>query len=666
MSFIRKESFRDPDIAEFLGMVEMGSNSDSDWDQLREKFLNDLREEVDRPTPAQIPEPLHRNLQIFGDRFGLKVLHQKILLFSILRNQEPIICDAVNAISSPQKNSLLGAIARCASVSNEDVHSALEANSPLLSSGVFNITKRGLGHLNIEIPNDRLIERLFSRDFNVDEALAEIAQPLPEPTLKLTDFNHLRIQCRRIREYLSIALREKRSGVNILLYGPPGTGKSELSSVLAKSLRTRGTQVSAIHEDGTPLAPGRRLEKLHSAQHLLKGMRIFLVFDECEDVFRGESFLSRGEANQRKAWMNRMLENNPVPTIWISNSVRAIDQAFLRRFDLSVEMGTLPKAKRIPVYKKICGNKVSADMIRVLAEEEMVTPAIVSRAVDVAHCIRKENTRTNLDDEVKDLVSSSLKAQNHSTGKLKHRQMIDSVPFSTRWINSDPDLSEIRGQLSETSVGCRLCLYGPPGTGKTAFGRWLARSLGKELRVKRTSDILSPFLGETEAKLARAFEEASSTDAVLMIDEIDSLLRNRREAVRSWEVTQVNEFLTQMEGFDGILICSTNDWESLDPACLRRFDLKAKLDYLRPSQTRKLGQVFLKSLGINGGGSRANALFDELENATPGDFAVCARRHQFHPFQDATAFAAAIQKECSLKPSNRGRSMGFLDKRTSR
>lgn len=47
-----------------------------------------------------------------------------------------------------------------------------------------------------------------------------------------------------------------------------------------------------------------------------------------------------------KMYINRILENNPVPTIWVSNEVNHIDKAYLRRFDFSLEMGIPPVAVR--------------------------------------------------------------------------------------------------------------------------------------------------------------------------------------------------------------------------------------------------------------------------------------------------------------------------------
>ena len=122
--------------------------------------------------------------------------------------------------------------------------------------------------------------------------------------------------------------------------------------------------------------------------------------------------------------------------------------------------------------------------------------------------------------------------------------------------------------------GITLCLYGPPGTGKTAYVRYLARQLGRRVLVRRPSDILDCYVGGTEQRIAQAFEDALVDDAILVFDEVDSLLRDRGDAERSWEVTQVNEFLQQLEAFRGICACTTNRWEGLDPAVMRRFTFK--------------------------------------------------------------------------------------------
>lgn len=118
------------------------------------------------------------------------------------------------------------------------------------------------------------------------------------------------------------------------------------------------------------------------------------------------------------------------------------------------------------------------------------------------------------------------------------------------------------------------------------------------LSIKRASDLISKWVGDTEKNIARAFHEAEQDGALLLIDEVDSFLQDRRTAQHGWEVSEVNEMLTQMESFPGIFIASTNLMDGLDQASLRRFDLKVKFDFLRSEQAWELVRRYCKQLQL--------------------------------------------------------------------
>jgi len=204
-----------------------------------------------------------------------------------------------------------------------------------------------------------------------------------------------------------------------------------------------------------------------------------------------------------------------------------------------------------------------------------------------------------------------------------------------------------------------LCLYGPPGTGKTAYGRWLAEQMGIPLLVKRASDLMSKWVGENEKNIARAFREAEQDGAILLIDEVDSFLQDRRDAQQSWEVTLVNEMLTQMEAFPGVFIASTNLMSGIDQAALRRFDLKVKFDFLSAEQAWKLLIRHCASLGISAPHAEQKALLTRIKKLTPGDFAAVVRQHRFRNIVSAAAMIAALEAECAVK-EGATTSIGFL------
>jgi SpoVK/Ycf46/Vps4 family AAA+-type ATPase len=231
--------------------------------------------------------------------------------------------------------------------------------------------------------------------------------------------------------------------------------------------------------------------------------------------------------------------------------------------------------------------------------------------------------------------------------------------YDPQFISADVDLADIATGLLHARSG-RLCLYGPPGTGKTAFGRWLAVRLDVPLLVKKASDLMSMWVGQTEKNIAKAFREAEEQQALLLIDEVDSFLQDRQGAQRSWEVRQVNEMLTQMEAFPGVFIASTNLMEGLDPAALRRFDLKVKFGYLQPSQARELLSRYCQALKIAPPGPEDIARVSRLSVLTPGDFAAVARQSRFRPIESAAALIAALASECALKEAPT-RPIGFHD-----
>ena len=133
-----------------------------------------------------------------------------------------------------------------------------------------------------------------------------------------------------------------------------------------------------------------------------------------------------------------------------------------------------------------------------------------------------------------------------------------------------------------------LCFYGAPGTGKTALAEHIASSLDKPLLIKQASDLMSKFVGETEQNMAGMFREAENEKAVLLLDEADSFLQDRRGAQRTYEVTEVNEMLQGMERFNGIFVCTTNLMDRIDQAALRRFTFKIRFKPLTAAQREKM------------------------------------------------------------------------------
>ena len=167
---------------------------------------------------------------------------------------------------------------------------------------------------------------------------------------------------------------------------------------------------------------------------------------------------------------------------------------------------------------------------------------------------------------------------------------------------------------------------------------------------KRASDLLNAHVGESEKAIARAFEEAREGGALLILDEVDSLLSDRRHAVRSWEVSQVNELLTQLEVHTLPVVATTNFMERLDPACLRRFTFKIRLEPMTPLQVRSAFRLFF--------GQDLTSAVADLTDLTAGDFRVVQSKADILGIEDPAELVAMLVSESEAKPG-RTRQIGY-------
>ena len=173
---------------------------------------------------------------------------------------------------------------------------------------------------------------------------------------------------------------------------------------------------------------------------------------------------------------------------------------------------------------------------------------------------------------------------------------------------------------------------------------------------------MSKYVGETEQNMAAMFEEAEAENAVLLLDEADSFLQDRRGAQRSYEVTEVNEMLQGMERFNGIFICTTNLLDRIDQAALRRFTFKIKFKPLTPEQRESMfvTEALMGDAGLLS--SELKVRLARLEVLCPGDFAAVKRQIDIlgEGFT-VDDFLTQLEAEHRIKPEVREtRNMGFL------
>lgn len=174
--------------------------------------------------------------------------------------------------------------------------------------------------------------------------------------------------------------------------------------------------------------------------------------------------------------------------------------------------------------------------------------------------------------------------------------------------------------------GIRILFYGVSGAGKTNLAHYIADSIGRKLLCKNASDILGMYVGESEKNIANAFAEAKKANKVLLFDEVDSFFRERSLAAQRFEITETNEFLTQMEKYDGIVICTTNLRGIMDKAMQRRFHIMVEFKALKTEGVVTLLSKYFPQFEFDDNTIQSLCKYGSV---TPGDFGNIASRLRF-------------------------------------
>lgn len=586
-------------------------------------------------------------VKLFADSFKLSDEESRLLNIAYLFTTVKEFHEIFDYLEDDVFNSKIDLYSKCIDLTVRTTKSLLRRDRKLVAFDIMD--NKG------NITEDAL-DCLYSGDLNVF-FYDVLKKDERKDTFKLKSFS-----VKDEESELALRFLKNNSTSNILLYGSPGAGKTEYARALAKEagLTTYIFKNELETDDEYNDAEKHALNRLNSLLSLPKKDSVIIV-DEAENLLSTrvsffDLLVSGGSGSSKKGTVNKMLENSVNKVIWILNYTSPLDESTLRRFTYSIHF-----------------REMSCTMLRNIADSKLnkikMSPELHEDLVEL--CGKYHVTGASVDNMVKTIQGMDL-SKNHEAmvvsdvqkvleanstllfGKKKMREMVrDSYELSI--LNTSTPAEKIvdmvlnaqdYAEKKETEEnGIRMLFYGVSGTGKTELARYIAERLNKKICLKRVSDIQSKWVGESEQNIANAFAEAEASGDVLLFDEADSFFYNREGANASWERSLVNEFLTQMEEFSGILICTTNLRQIMDPAMQRRFHILSEFKPLNSQGIETLLTKFFTKYSFDE--NLKNKLI-RYNSVTPGDFGTLTGKLRFMPASDISS-EVIIDELCKIQ-----------------
>jgi SpoVK/Ycf46/Vps4 family AAA+-type ATPase len=460
------------------------------------------------------------------------------------------------------------------------------------------------------------------------------------------------------------AARTDGRGAVVVLHGDAGTGKtSAVQTIASEAGFDQAFEIARLSTEKR--AEDFRWRAMAAAKQALDPRTSLLVVDEGDEIDE--------DSLRGKGVLTELLDSSAHCWIFVGNAKPFSHEALQRRVSFEIEFSKPDKLFRQRLWESIAreeGLDLGAQKVARISEELALSPGSIHTVCRDARRLHAQSSCGQALDEVvmetgcmhaKGLgLNFEPKDQSKKPEGLIWREDCLNVrgglddplrklhAFAKRFREKDPTLP-VR----------QMCLLasGEPGTGKSAFIRQLADQAEIPLHAHTAADVLGAYVGETEKGIRRVFHAAREEGALLFLDEVDSLLWSRSRAERSWEVTQVNQLLQEIDRFEGLFAAATNNVDILDPAVLRRFQVKLEFLPLNAEQRIRLWKE--QFAGIVSEPDVPEEELRSLEGLVAGDFRVVWMQAAMEDRPCSSAdLLNRLRTELESRPS-RSRPMGF-------
>jgi len=601
------------------------------------------------PDGAPPESPFLKRLVELCETFKLSELEHEILAVCALSTCSMLFQALVDKLNENYRRGYSRTVAGWQSI--EKLADFISASLPVITGALSEDSKlRRLGFIDSEYkPSHDVFQYLMSlREDPLSEryfkSFTGETLPLDRLMIKPSDINTIRAILKN---------RQSGQGVNLLLGGPPGVGKTETVRSLAAYLGLQLYEVRSQQNTDNPHASNDegtfRIRALWAAQNLIgSSNNTVILIDEADDLLGNRSagnffgFLLGKRSSVGKAVLNEALDRSNCIQFWVANNLAGIDSSTRRRFDYAIKYEKATAVDRQSIWLTATERYGLTEVISIEEQRKMACRfQIDAGGIDSALRNTANLQKAGLNKEqILGHIEQLLASQQHFMSgnpvafcnNSANEEVVAPENLNIKPVENLNAMLQIiekakgKDQSQEKLPSLRLLFCGFPGTGKTHLARSIADDIGCPLHYKTASSILDKYVGEAEKNIREAFYEAQRENAILFFDEIDSLLRSRESASQRWEVSQVNEFLSALESFQGIFIAATNHVEGLDKASLRRFHFCLNFEPLSSEGSLNFYRTLLLPLADGNFGSDEINTLAAIQGLTPSDFGSLKER----------------------------------------
>ena len=384
----------------------------------------------------------------------------------------------------------------------------------------------------------------------------------------------------------------------LYLYGPYGVGKHDLALGLCGQLNCPllylDMEILLAHE-----ADLGTLLRLVLREGLLS--KAALYFDNVDVLLKEEGrartlMKKVAEVVKEYGWLTFLAGEKT----WLCKGM--FDQAAFHSVALSIPDVTIREAVWQQVLERLVPD-LDPSWAELLAAQFRLTPGQIHDAAEFAESQYAMNGRREI--STADLYAACRYQSNQALGelavKIEPRYDWEDIVLPA---NKLTQLKEVCHQVKERygllkrwgfdrklarDKGISVLFSGSSGTGKTMAAEVIAHELQLDLYKIDLSQVVSKYIGETEKNMARIFDEAETSNAILFFDEADAVFGKRTDvsdAHDRYANIETSYLLQKIEEYEGVVILATNLRSNIDDAFTRR--IRLIVDFPSPDAERRM------------------------------------------------------------------------------